>query len=117
MRVLNGFDASPGTKITVKVAVNAVDKPNISTFGGVLKRFDEDGGATEAQWTPTQLLAGVEAELGKAHGYDVIFLPVTRKDTNPSMTVSIDASSVGFTETDTEKVGDNVPFGYRIFMS
>jgi hypothetical protein len=32
------------------------------------------------------------------------------------MNVTMDASAVGFNETVDQSVGDNVPFGWRIFM-
>ena len=115
MRVINGFDAKSGTNITV--TVNSIDnKGDISTFAGVLKRFDDDGGGVDVKWNASELLNGASAKLGDAHGYDVIILPVTPSGKNPTMKVTIDANAVGFKETTDESVGDNVPFGWRIFM-
>jgi len=115
MRVINGFDAKPGTPI--EVTVNSIDdKKDMSTFAAVLKRFDEDGGEVEKKWTASQLIAGATAELGDAHGYDLIILPVTAPRKNATMNVTMDASAVGFVETVDESVGDNVPFGWRIFI-
>jgi hypothetical protein len=113
MRAINGFDATPGTKI--KVQISEVDA-DVVTFAGVLKRFDDDGGGIEAKWTADELVHGVSAKLGDAHGYDVIILPVSKPGTNPSMTASLDAPSVGFRDRQVQSVGDNVPFGWRIFV-
>jgi hypothetical protein len=115
MLVINGFDGKPGTPIKVKI--NSIDeKKDMSTFAGVLKRFDEDGGGVDKNWTASELLAGATATLGDAHGYDVIILPVSGPGKNPTMNVTMDATAVGFTETVDQSVGDNVPFGWRIFI-
>jgi hypothetical protein len=115
MLPINGFNAKPGTPI--KVTINNIDpKKDLSTFAGVLTRIDGDGGGVERNWIASELLAGATATLGDAHGYDVLILPVSEPGKNPSMNVTMDASAVGFNETVDQSVGDNVPFGWRIFM-
>jgi hypothetical protein len=115
MLVINGFDAKPETLI--KITVNSIDpKDDMSTFAGVLKRFDDDGGGVEKKWSASELLTGATAKLGDAHGYDVTILPSSKAGKNPTMNVTMDASDGGFTETVDEGVGDNVPFGWRIFI-
>ena len=114
MRVIGGFDAHPGTTIGVLISDIGSD---VVTFAGVLKRFDEDGGAVEAKWNAAQLQAGVKATLSNAHGYDLVILPVSKPNTNPSMTIAIRADDPPFEDKQQQAVGDNVPFGYRIFIS
>ncbi|HEX3110177.1 MAG TPA: hypothetical protein VHU41_13875 [Thermoanaerobaculia bacterium] len=89
---------------------------DVTTFGGVLKRFDADGGGVDKSWTASDLLNGVQATLGDAHGYDIIILPVSKPGKNPHIKVSIDASSVDFKDDADEDVRDNVPFGWRVIM-
>ena len=114
MDVIHGFAAFDGA--TFKLQVTSVDpEGDVSTFGGVLKRFDEDGGGIDKSWTASELLNGVQATLGAAHGYDIIILPVSKPGTSPHMKVSI-ASSVGFKDDADEDVGENVPFGWRVIM-
>lgn len=113
MRVIGGFDAQVGTTISVRISDVGDD---VATFAGVLKKFDEDGGAIDAKWSAAQLQQGVTATLGNAHGYDVVILPVSKPDTNPSMTISIKSDDPPFADKQTQEVGDNVPFGYRIFI-
>ena len=115
MRVIHGFAGFDGA--TFKLQVNSVDPDtDVTTFGGVLKRFDEDGGGVDKSWSASELLNGVQAMLGDAHGYDIIILPASKPGTSPKMKVSIDASSAGFTDDADEDVGDNVPFGWRVIM-
>jgi len=115
MRVIHGFAAFHGA--TFKLQVNSVDPDtDVTTFGGVLKRFDEDGGGIDKSWTPSELLNGVQAALGDAHGYNIVILPVSKPGKNPHMKVSIDASSVAFNDAADEDIGDNEPFGWRVIM-
>lgn len=115
MRVIHGFAAFDGA--TFKLKVDSVDPDtDVTTFGGVLKRFDSDGAGIDKSWTASELLNGVQATLGDAHGYDIVILPVSKPDKSPHMKVSIDASSAGFTDDGDEDVGDNVPFGWRVIM-
>ena len=113
MRVIGGFDAQVGTNIGLRISDVGDD---VSTFAGILKKFDEDGGGVEAKWSAAQLQQGVTATLGNAHGYDVIILPVSKPSTNPSMTIGIKSDDPPFADEQSQDVGDNIPFGYRIFI-
>jgi hypothetical protein len=113
MRVINGFDAHSGTVISVRISNISND---VVTFAGVLKRFEADGGTIEAKWTAKQLVNGVQAQLGDAHGYDVIILPVSQPDSNPTMDAAIQLDDPEGGDSQTVAVGDNIPFGWRIFV-
>ena len=115
MRVIHGFAAFDGATFKLQVT-NINPDTDVTTFGGVLKRFDDDGGGIDKSWSGPELLNGVHATLGDAHGYDIIILPVSKPGKNPHMKVSLDASSAGFTDKVDEPVGDNVPFGWRVIM-
>lgn len=114
MLVIDGFDAKPGT--TIKVKINSIDaKKDMSTVTGVLKRFEAASETIVKSWNASDLLNGATATLGEAIGYDVIILPVSGPAKNPKMNVTMQSDS-GFDQTVDENVGDNVPFGWRIFM-
>lgn len=114
MRVIGGFDAHPGTEIGLRVTVS--DDEGLETFAGVLKKFDEDGGGVVVKWSSAELLKGVSAVLGEAHGYDVVILPVSKPGTDPKLTVEMGADKPPYSNKQTVAVGDNIPFGYRIFL-
>jgi len=114
MRVIGGFDAHAGTNIGLRVTV--VDGEGLETFAGVLKKFDEDGGGVVAKWSSAELQNGVSAVLGDAHGYDVVILPVSKSGTDPKLGVQMEADDPHYSDKQTVAVGDNIPFGYRIFL-
>jgi hypothetical protein len=113
MRVIGGFEAHDGTRVRVKVSDVGDD---VLTFAGVLKRFDDDGGGVDEKWSSDELEHGVMAKLGDAHGYDLIILPVSKTGSDPKMTVSVTADDASYSDQQTQNVGDNVPFGWRIFI-
>src|SRR5206468_10809918 len=113
MDTLGGFDVIRNSKIKIKVS--AVD-PDVVTYKGILKRFDEDGGSVDETWSPSELVAGVSAVLDDAHGYNFAILPVSKHDTHPNMTVDITVDDPSDHDNQTRDVGDNEPFGWRFLM-
>ena len=110
MRTLHMFMASVGTTVTLETSPDA----NVVVYGAVLEQIP---GGVVKKWLPHQLegAGGVSEVLGPAQGHNVIVLPVIKGKT-ATMKTTISFSD-GQTRTETVKMTDNEPFGWRIFQT
>ena len=114
MRVLGGFFAKKGDH--VRLNVSDVGE-TVEAFIGVLASFEDDGKGIDAKWLPDQLLsaAGGQADLGDAHGYNVMIVPVVNGEGKMKVRLRVTGSVAEDRPADLT-LPDNEPFGWRIFI-
>jgi len=113
MIVLGGFFARNGDRIQLNVS----DAGDLTTYLGVLKKFEDSGGGVVVSWLPAELQSdeGGHAILGDAHGYNVMIVPVVKDETKVTVRLRI-SGSVTVDDEQTITISDDDPFGWRIFI-